>query len=845
MSSKLSRAVLGIFLCVASAAAARAQSIPSPAQAQQMLRADPALLGRLQQLMQQSGLSVDQVRQRLRSQGYPESMLDQYLPGGSADSSSVPSEETFTALQTLGIGDSVAVDSLALAARVRRARNARADSAFIDTLKVAALDDSTRAALRSFLMSRSLQRAQVDSGFDVFGLDLFKNDVDLRQASGTGGADPNYRFGPGDQMSLILTGDVEATYRRSVSAEGFIVIPQVGQLNIAGLTRSQLETMLYDRLGRVYSGVRRSGGTTNFYVDVVQMGRNQIYVNGDVVSPGSYRISRAGTVLAALELAGGPTANGSLRAVEVKRGGQTVAVLDFYDYALRGDASKDIRLENGDIIFVPVRGPQIRVAGHVVRPATYELKGNETLTQAIQMAGGFTEVADRRRVQIERIVPPAERRNAGTDRRVVDVPGDLFDTAPMRGGDIVKVFEVSKRVANRVNVLGNVWTPGPVGFVAGMNLSDALRRAGGLKPDTYLGTILVTRLRADSTREMLRTAVFDTTGRPVVDFPLVDSDEISVFSTTDFRPHRYVTVNGMVKQPGRIPYRDGMTLRDAVILSGGPTEGALLTEAEIARLPETRAAGITAETHTVAMDSSYVFERGANGRYMGPPGIPAPTAEAQEVPLEPYDAILIKRQPDWQLQQSIVLEGEVVYPGKYTLVSKTEKLSQVIKHAGGLTQAAYPQGIVFVRNRDRIGRVGVDLPRVLRDENYIDNLQLVDGDSIFIPRFSPVVTVRGAVNSPAGATYVSGADLDFYIRSAGGPSTKGDRGHAYVTQPNGKVETREHHLFGLIRFDPKPQPGSTVYVPDKDLTGRFDWVTATAGFTSILGSVVAIVALLK
>ncbi|HEY4304165.1 MAG TPA: SLBB domain-containing protein [Gemmatimonadaceae bacterium] len=845
MIAKLGRVVLGSVLFLSLAQLASAQTLPSPAQAAQMLQNDPSLLGRLQQMMAQSGMTTDQVRQRLRAAGYPESLLDQYLPGGQADSTALPAEETFTAIRALGIGDSSSVDSLSSIARARRAAKAHADSVFVDSLQLAIQNDTTRSALRSILTSRALQREQADSGFQVFGLDLFKGETAFREANAAGGADPNYRFGPGDRLTLYLTGDVENHYNLTVTPEGFVVIPQVGQINVAGSTRAQLEDQLYSRLGRVYSGVRRSGGTTNFYIDLAQIGRNQIFVNGDVASPGSYRVSRAGTVLTALGLAGGPTANGSMRAVQVKRAGQTIMTLDFYAYALHGDASNDIRLENGDVVFVPPRGAQVRVAGKVIRPATYEITPGQTVADIVQMAGGFIETADRRRIQIERVLPPVERTTAGSDRRVVDVPSDLFATAPVRGGDVIKVLEVSKRVANRVTVLGNVWTPGSIGFVSGMHLSDALRRAGGLKPDSYLGTVQVRRLLADSTRQMLHTALYDTTGRAVVDFELTDNDEISIFPTTAFRPQRYVIVNGAVRRPGRVAFSDGMTLRDAIILAGGTTEGALLTEAEIARLPENRAAGVTAITHVVQMDSGYVLERGANGRYVGPPGLPAPTAEQPEVRLEPYDAVLIKLQPDWQLQQSVDVQGEVKYPGRYTLTSKTERLSDIIRRAGGLSNAAYAEGIVFIRQRNRVGRVGLDLPHVLRDDQFVDNLQVVDGDSIFIPRFTPVVTVRGSVNSAVGVAYVAGADLDYYIRSAGGPNTKGDSKHTYVTQPNGKVETRERHVFGLVRTDPHPQPGSTVFVPDKDPTSRFDWLQVAAGFTSILGSLVAITAILK
>jgi protein involved in polysaccharide export with SLBB domain len=843
MVSAVFRSIVASVALASAAVPARAQQIPSPAQAQQMLQQDPSLAARLQDMMKSSGLTPEQVRERLRAQGYPDSLLDQYLPGAAGDSTLVPGAEVFAAVRALGIGDSTALDSMSMRAQARRRVRARADSAFLDTLQHALQDDSTRAALRAVLRSRDLQREQIDSGFTVFGIDLFQNQSTLFDANAAGGVDPNYRFGPGDRLVLFLTGDVEKSYTLNVTREGFVVIPEVGQVSVAGLTRSQLESALYDRLGRVYSGVRRGGGTTHFYIDVSQIGANQVFVNGDVQHPGSYRVSRAGTVLNALYAAGGPTANGSMRRIEVRRGNETVATLDFYDYALNGDASNDVRLENGDVIFVPPRGPQVRVAGKVIRPAVYEIKPNQTVAELIRMAGGFTETADRRRVQIDRVVPPAERTTSGTDRKLVDVPSDLFANAPVRGGDVVRVSEIAPRVANRLRVIGNVWAPGPVGYTPGMHLYDALRRAGGLKPDSYLGQVLVSRLQPDSTREMLRTAVYDTTGRPVNDIVLHDADEIQVFSTTEFRPKRYITVNGAVRKPGRIPYRDGMTLRDAVLLAGGPVEGALLTDAEVARLPENRAAGVTATTMDVPLDSTYVFERGANGDYIGPPGVPIPTAHAPEVPLEPYDAVLIKRQPQWQLQQTVAVDGEVRYPGAYSLTSTTERLSDIIARAGGLTTAAYPDGIIFVRKKNGIGRIGVDLPAVLKDPRNIDNLQLVDGDSVFIPRYTPVVVVRGAVQSQVGVSWVPGADLDYYIRSAGGATTKGDSKRAYVTQPNGKVDTRHKH-FGLWRSEPEPQPGSTVVVPEKDPNDKHDWLQIATATTSLLGSLVAVIAIL-
>ena len=844
-------AVVPVALSAAIASGAIAQlpsgSLPSPAQAQQMLQNNPALVLRLQQMMQSSGMTPDQIRARLRAAGYPETLLDQYLPGGSrTDSASVPNEDVFAAVRSLKIGDSMFVDSLSEQARKRRSLQRDNDSAFLlDTLQAAMRDDTIANAVRALLRSRDLQRQALDSGFTIFGLDLFQKESSQFDANMSVGADANYRFGAGDRLVLYLTGDVEKSYPLTVNSEGFVLIPDVGVVNVAGLTRTQLEDMLYDRLGRVYSGVRRGrGATTRFFIDLGQMGTNQIYVSGDVVHPNAYRVSRSSTVMTALYMAGGPTSRGSLRRVEVRRNGQLAATLDVYDYALHGDASKDIRLENGDIVFVPPRGGEVRVAGAVLRPATYELKDGQTLADAITMAGGFKSVADQRRIQVQRIVPAEKRASAGTDRRMADFPADSLPMIVAHGGDVIRVAEIPNRLANRITVKGNVWMPGALGFSPGMTLFDALRRAGGLKPDSYLGDVQVTRLRPDSTRSMLRSAVLDTIGHPATNFTLADGDEITVFSTTAMRPKRYVTVGGAVRKPGtEIPFRDGMTLRDAVLLAGGLQEGALLTEAEIARLPESRADGVTATTTTVPLDSSYLFERGPDGRYIGPPGVMIASGKAPPELLKPYDAITIKFQPEWQLQQMVSVRGEVKYPADYSIISRSERLSDLIKRAGGLTDAAYPNGIVFVRKRDGVGRIGIDLPKVLRDENSVDNLRLVDGDSIFIPKFTQVVVVRGQVNTPVGVAYVDGADLDYYIRSAGGVTPRGDHGRSYVTQPNGKIETYHKRVL-LWDGKPEPLPGSTIIVPAKDPNDHREWAQIAVAATSILGSLVAISAIL-
>lgn len=286
-----------------------------------------------------------------------------------------------------------------------------------------------------------------------------------------------------------------------------------------------------------------------------------------------------------------------------------------------------------------------------------------------------------------------------------------------------------------------------------------------------------------------------------------------------------------------------MTLRDLVLLAGGLQERAYLKEAEVARLPEDRAGGKLATTIRVPLDSSYLFERSSNGKYLGPPGLPAAASNAPEVVLKAYDNVLIMEQPDWNLQRIVSVNGEVKFPGVYALKSKGEKLSDILERAGGLTDQAYADGVVFFRRKGSLGRVGIDLPRVLRDHRFQDNLILQDGDSIYLPQFSAVVDVRGAVNSPVAVAYVPGQDLDYYIAAAGGLNRKAEGGRAYVVQANGKVESVKHRVF-FPSGVPKPRPGSTVIVPERDPNDKRDYTAIVGTVAQVMASLVAIIVLI-
>ena len=710
-------------------AAAQNPPLPPPGQAQsalqQALQQQPGLADAIRQRIQQSGLSPDQIRARLQASGYPSNLLDAYLGAAGPAQGSQPTALELSAIQALGL------PPIRLSA---------------DTLPV----DTGLIRLRGgYVARRSL----------VFGVDALRQSTTQFLPLLAGPVPPDYKLGPGDVLVLIVTGEVELAYTLQITRAGFILIPDVGQIFVSNLTLEQLRDVLYARLGRVYSGVKRGPtATTRFDVSVANVRVNQVYVVGEVAQPGAYQISSLGTALTALYAAGGVTERANMRRIEIQRVGKTVATLDLYDYLLRGDTRSDIRLETGDVVFVPVHGTRVQVTGAVVRPAIYELGSPETLTDLIRAAGGFRADAALRRIAIYRILAVAEAPPGPAPRAVVDVALTLRAT-------------------------------GSAGTTTHGTGKDAVDP------------------KADPKNDMLIPAVV-----------LQDGDSVVVDSVPPLDEVYFVTITGMVNKPGAYPWRAGMTLRDLVLLARGPRVGAYLTEAEIARLPADRSKAQLAATIRVAMDSTYLFERDSLGRYVGPPGLPLAGSGAPEVPLEPYDNVLIMRQPEFDFQRRVVITGEVRYPGRYALRTKTDRLVDVINRAGGLTAQAYPEGILFIRALNAVGRINVNLPRALRDTTSRYNIMLQRGDSIHIPEYLPSVKVTGAVNSPGSVLWEKGKGLDYYVSGAGGFSYRADKKRVTVQYANGEIRTKRRTL--LFSSTPRPGPGSEVLVPVKDTVSR-------------------------
>ncbi len=573
--------------------AATAQ-VPTAAQIQQ-LKQNPQLI---EQQIRASGLTPDQIRAKLRAAGYPENLLDRYLPGGNATGKApAPGAAEMAALQALGLPVAESRDTLP-----------------VDTGLVP-LPDTARPPSR------------------VFGVDALRRTTTQFLPLLAGPVPPDYRLGPGDQLVLIITGDVELTYELPVTREGFILIPQVGQVYVANLTLDQLRDVLYKRLGKAYSGIRvGTKATSQFSVSVANVRTNQVYVTGEVTQPGAYQISALGTVLTAVYAAGGVTEDADMRDIEVHRLGKTVATMDLYDYLLKGETRSDIRLETGDVIFVPVHGPRVDIEGAVTRPGIYELKNQEELPFLIHAAGGLRPDAELRNLTIFRLLPASQRGPGATPRAAISVALPPRSVADPPGDS------VAARVASSVNI-----------------------------PPLMLS----------------------------------DGDSVVVDSLPPIAGSYYVSIAGMVQKPGTYPWREGMTLRDLMTLAGGPTVGADLRVADLARMPPDRSNGQLATTLRVPLDSSYLADRDSLGRYVGPPGPAfAPPGSTQPVPLDPFDQVLILKQPEFEPQRTAEITGEVRYPGAYAITSKSERLSDLVRRAGGTASDGIP-GRVSVHSRAR------------------------------------------------------------------------------------------------------------------------------------------------
>lgn len=645
----------------------------------------------------------------------------------------------------------------------------------------------------------------------VYGSEFF-NQTSIKFEPNFSGATPKgYVLGPGDEVIVLVTGLNETSVRSKISPDGNLQIPYAGVIYVNGFTIEQATSIIRSRLTKIYPAI--NSGQTKLTVNLGATRSIRITITGDVKTPGSYTLSSLSTVYNALYNSGGPTNNGSLRYIELIRANRLYRTIDFYSFLQRGLLDGNIRLEDEDVIRIPVYRKRVSITGEVKRPAIYELKDNETLENLIAYAGGYTDVAYKGTAKVDQINT--------LEREVKDVPSNLFGNYIPRNGDAIQIGAITNRYTNRITLEGSVYRPGTYELSAGFTLSQLLKNAQGLKPEAYMERGYIKRTLPNLQRDFISFKPADIiNGRN--DIPLLREDSVVVLDQNIFISNQKVTVNGFVRKPSVFTYRKGLKLADAIAMSGGFDDEAADHHVEVSRIIKNESDSVAnqlVQTFVVDMDN--------------------PTAAQRDIELQPMDYIYVPRLVNYRSLGNVSVKGEVVFPGDYAVQKRDETALEFLNRAGGITPYGSLENAQIYRKGVRVN-LNLTTNRLTAAEKR--DLILLPGDSVYVPRVISYVEVAGAVNNPQYISY-NGHRFKYYINAAAGVTQSARLRGAYIKYPNGLNQPVRRFLF--FKNYPKVLPGSKIIVPEKtpdnrfklnfgDLAGVSTAITALIGLVSIL-----------
>lgn len=678
----------------------------------------------------------------------------------------------------------------------------------------------------------------------IFGHDIFNN-KDLTFESSMNLATPqNYRLGPGDEVNIDIYGASQESISETVSPDGYVTVEDFGLIQLGGLTVSQAKQKLRSVLGPRYQG-------SHIELTVGQTRTITISVIGEVKMPGTYTMSAFATVYNALYMAGGPNEIGTLRNVKVYRNGRLLSNVDVYDFLLNGKLTGDVRLQDNDIVTVGPYEALVNIAGKIKRPMFYEMKKTESAATLLRYAGGFTGDAYTKAVRIHR--------KAGQMYSVFNVGEFDLNDFKLMDEDSVSVDSTLNRYQNTVEVKGAVFRPGMY-QVGGQicTVKALIEAADGLTENAIGQHAVMHRMKKDRTLEVKSIDVLGILEGKVPDVELKNEDVIYVGSREEEKEDQTITIHGEVNYPGIYKFASNETVEDLVLQAGGLTNAASLAKVDVSRRiiePNATEAGDTlAFTYSFALNPDFTIPQG-------------------ETPftLQPYDEVYIRRSPNYNEQQNVTIEGEVQFRGNYTLTSSNQRLSQIIKQAGGLTKRAYPEGAKLLRQMTQEERemmetmlrtaqrnsgndsidvkklltlttfpVAIELDKALANPGSDDDPYLREGDRIVVPRYTSTVSINGEVLYPNTVRYKAGEKADYYIDLAGGVSSTGKRSQTIIIYMNGMVAKadRKH----------KPRPGCQIVVPTKSrrrALGLTEWLSIGTSTASIATMIATIANLIK
>jgi protein involved in polysaccharide export with SLBB domain len=692
------------------------------------------------------------------------------------------------------------------------------------------------------------------NGLPIFGSELFNNtnltfEPNLRIATPV-----NYRLGPDDQLVIDVFGKSQVEWKPIVTPEGNIQLPGIGPLNVGGKTIEQVNELIKAKLISNHYSI---GNGTNFSLGIGNIRTIRVKLVGEIQRPGTYNLSSFSTVFNALYQSGGPNINGSFRQIEVIRNNKLFRTLDVYDFLLKASQKDDIKLEDGDIIRVPTYNVHVSMTGQVKRQAVYEVLPGETLRDVIRFAGGFSDIAYTATIKAVQLTDQ--------DKKIKEIKAaDFGNYIPLRGDEYI-VDKILNAFENRVTIAGAVVRPNVYELDKDLTLNGLIKKASGLKPDAFQSRGYITRLKSDNTTEIIPFDVKGIVNKTITDIPLKKEDVVTIPSIFDLRDQYTVTINGDVRAGGVFQYSDNMRVEDLVSLAGGFAESASPKRIEIGRRIENGNPGnlntpvsqiftVNVDRNLKLNDTSFV--------------------------LKPFDVVSVFNLPGYEIQRTVQIQGEVYYPGPYTIKSKDERISDIVMRAGGLTAAADVTGGTLKRSvaailgaddngkidagelqTERLERlqriknltkdstitqtevlhndfVGIDLKQILQNPRSTIDLIVEEGDVIRIPKQQQVVRVNGQVLYPSSVVYQNNKSFNSYVDNAGGYSSDALKRKAYVVYPNGTVKGTRKFLF--FNSHPLVKSGSEIFVPKKPENKSIS-PTEILGFTTGLASLGAII----
>lgn len=684
----------------------------------------------------------------------------------------------------------------------------------------------------------------------IFGTELFSNqnltfEPNLRMAT-----PPNYRIAAEDELKIDVYGYSEVQHTLKVTPEGFVRIPYLGPVYVNGLTMEEARIRITKQLSTIYSGIK--SGNTSVQVSLGNIRSIRILLIGEIVRPGTYSLPSLATVANALYVSGGPNENGSFRNIQVMRNGQSVATFDLYDFLIHGDLINNIVLQDQDIVKVNAYKMRVELIGEIKRPAIFEAKENETLQNIIDFAGGFTDNSYRDIIKVLRVNNKA--------REVVNVPEDQIASFHLKSGDKFFVDSILTRYTNRVTIAGAVFHPGDYALEDGMTAGDLIKKADGVKEVAAMSRGFIRRLQADYTPSIISFNVQDVISG-TQKLLLQREDSLVIFSKLQIREQYQVKIDGEIMNPGYFNYGDSMHLEDLILLAGGLKDAASLKHVEISRRIRT---GGMYDSADVRMAITNQFDMNAD--------LSDNTAATSFV-LQPFDEIMIRRSPSYREQANINIDGEVVYPGVYAINTKRERISDVIRRAGGLRPEASAEGALLLRKtfvnesdsslllsklqvfynklrdstsvekvRNTVERkeqlLGIELDEILAHPGSKYDLLLEEGDVIKVPKRVQTVQLFGEVYFPKKVRFDKNFSFRNYVRGAGGFTAQALRRRSYIVYANGEVKSTRRAFF--FNSYPKVKPGAEIYVPTKPERKGIT-AAATVGIASALASLALVV----